>query len=95
MPDKTALKTTLIAGLVAGTLDLSAALFVYTVLIPVTTATRLLQSIASGVLARRRLTAGRRRRLAEFCFITSSLFLGRRLTFWHTGLCLFCEGIKF
>lgn len=52
MLDKRALKTILIAGLVAGTLDILAAIVVYTLVMQVTTATRILQLIASGVFGK-------------------------------------------
>lgn len=52
MLDKRALKTILIAGFIAGTLDISAAIVVYALVMQVTTATRILQSIASGVFGK-------------------------------------------
>lgn len=47
-----AVKTILLAGFVAGTLDILAAFLVYTVVLGKTTPVKILQSIASGVLGK-------------------------------------------
>ena len=52
MLDKRALKTILIAGIVAGTLDILAAIVVYALVMQATTAMRILQMIASGVFGK-------------------------------------------
>lgn len=53
-----AVKAILLAGLVAGTLDLSGAITLYAVILDRVTATRLLQSIASGVFGKRAYEGG-------------------------------------
>jgi hypothetical protein len=47
-----------LAGLVAGTLDILAAIFVYALILQQTTAIKILQSIASGVFKKEAYTAG-------------------------------------
>ena len=51
-------KTILFSGLLAGTLDILAAIFVYSVILHQTTAEKILQSIASGVFKQHAYTGG-------------------------------------
>jgi uncharacterized membrane protein YagU involved in acid resistance len=75
---KSPLKTILFAWIVAGTLDMSGALLVYTVIMHKITAIQLLQGIASGVFGKDAYTGGTRTALygiifhyfIAFCFVT-------------------------
>lgn len=51
-------KTILYSGLLAGTLDILAAIFVYSVILHQTTAEKILQSIASGIFKQHAYTGG-------------------------------------
>lgn len=55
---QSAIKTILLTGFVAGTLDMSAALTVYSLILSVVSPIRLLQSIASGVLGQEAFAGG-------------------------------------
>lgn len=55
---KSALKTILLAGTIAGTLDILAAILVYAWILGKTSAVRILQSIASGVFGKQSFESG-------------------------------------
>lgn len=61
-------ETIFISGIVAGTLDIIAAILIYAVILQKTTATKILQSIASGFFKKEAYTGGSQMALYGFLF---------------------------
>ncbi len=84
-------KTILIAWLTAGTLDLSTALIVWSVILKKITATQIFQGIASGFFGKEAFTAGNNMIIAGFLF---HYFIAFLFTLFYFLICGYISFLK-